>query len=229
MFAQPRISVHSHPTDCIRPGMMSSFFRYRTTFTTRVKIDDRSRKRSAGASTLLAIITLLSTLGAIAAWIGNRDNASRAERYATDASCHGSSMPGLRADGACSLDSATVTGRYIHTYKGSHTYWLTVRTSRGIVDSIVPKGTAQRSFWEAASPGASLVAQLFNEKNGGRPHVTLVALDGREMPTEWNPGFQAHNTAFGVWFLSIVAVLSGLMLVWQRMHQPPAGDTSVSG
>jgi len=188
-------------------------------------VNTAPRRRRRGDSTVvLAIFTLFAIVGAAFATYTLRHNQARAERYGADATCTAafalSAVTARNGDSPCTVETASVTDRWVHTYRSSRYYHLVLRTDDGAVDSVELKGSAQRLPWMSATLGSRLAVQRFTESPPRvRRHITLVELGGRAVRTEWNPIWRASDAMFGTVFLSVTAVGSFIALLVARAQR----------
>ena len=182
-----------------------------------------SARTSSGAVPMLAVVAVLATAGAIAAGIGYRHNSHRAARYAADSGCTAPAevTPPTSSNGLCATESATVEARWIHTYRSSHYYRLAVRSADGVVDSIELHGSNDKAIWMATPIGSAVMVRRFSEEASPKQHVTLVATKGLVAQTLWDPEWENRDREFGIWFLSIVAVVCSAGLYRIRARRSP--------
>lgn len=203
---------------------MTPAYRFGFRITRHVTAGGRPRRRNAGAIPILAVCAVLATVGAVAAGIAHRNNTERAAQYAADPSCRaslGMKPSSAAVDGRCTIEFATVTVRYVHTYRRSRSYRLGLETSDGAVDSIELKGPDDKVIWDASPVRSAIVVQRFTDRGPGKRHVTLVTSNGLQARTAWNPAWQTMNTEIGMWFLGMAALVCTLALLWLRARRTP--------
>jgi hypothetical protein len=183
-------------------------------------VDGKRSQRSIGAGLMLMVIAVLATIGTVAIGISYRNNEQRAARYAADPSCQSSLVVRSPAApvGLCTTELATITALWLHRNRGTRYYRLAMLTTSRVIDSLDLKGENDKAVWNAARVGSSITVQRFAYPATERRRVTLVAVNGLNAQTAWNPAWQEKNAKVGMWFCGIAALLSmaGLLLVRAR-------------
>ena len=183
------------------------------------------RRRRRGDPTVgLTIFTLLAIVGAAFAAYTLRHNEARARRYEADAVCTAAFALSVETtqngNSACTVETARVADRWVHTYHSSRYYHLVLRTDDGAADSVELKDGAQRGNWMSATLGTRLPVQRFIESPpAARRHIALVEFGGRAVRTDWNPMWRAGDAISGTVSLSVTAAGSFIALLVARAQR----------
>ena len=122
-----------------------------------------ARRKHDSGMLVIAIVAVLSTIGAIAAGVANGDNSARVARFDADPGCR---APLNRAvpftpPSMCSNDDATVVAQYVYSQHNSRYYRLALRQSDGAAHSIETERRPAQALGALAPVGTLVRVQRF--------------------------------------------------------------------